>query len=401
MKTSTRIIGISAGMVAALVWLVECASLPRLEAVPEAETEMAEVPGIPLARQWTDRDIRPFIDRVVRDSQHEADALRREGKAADPLPPANVLAISGGGDAGAFSAGLLAGWSARGDRPQFKAVTGISAGALIAPFAFLGPEYDGVIRIIATTSGPSDIARRRNLLIGLTSDGMASNEPLARLIARYVTAEVLEAIAREHARGRVLIIGTTDLDAARQVTWNMGEIASSQSPRALELFRKVILASTSVPGMVSPVLFDVEASGRRYQEMHVDGAVISQVFLYPASFLVEFKRTTGQPLSREIHSFVIRNGRLDPDWSSTERRTLTIGARAILTVGQTQGINDVRRLYEIARRDKVDFNLAYIGTDFDAPHVEDFDTTYMKKLFDYGYDLSVSGQQWHKTPPTE
>jgi predicted acylesterase/phospholipase RssA len=369
--------------------------------VPEAQTETAEVPGIPLARQWTDRDVRPFIDRVVRDSQREAEVLRREGRAADPLPPAYVLAISGGGDEGAFSAGLLAGWSARGDRPKFKAVTGISAGALIAPFAFLGPEFDDVIRTIATTSGPGDFARRRNILMGLTSDGMASNKPLAQLIAQHVTPEVLEAIAREHARGRVLFIGTTDLDAARQVTWNMGEIASSQSPRALELFRKVILASASIPGMVSPVLIDVEASGRRYQEMHVDGAVISHVFLYPASFLGEFQRTTGQPMSRVIHSFVIRNGRLDPDWSSTERRTLAIGARAILTVGQAQGIKDVRRLYEIARRDKVDFNLAYIGTDFDVAHAEDFDTTYMTKLFDYGYGLSVSGQQWHKTPPNE
>jgi predicted acylesterase/phospholipase RssA len=381
--------------------LTGCVSLTRLPAVPQAQTELAEVPGIPRARAWLDRDLHPFIERVIRDSQREADDLRASGKATDPMPPAYVLAISGGGDAGAFAAGILSGWSARGDRPQFKVVTGISAGALIAPFAFLGPEYDGVVRTVATTAGPNSIVRKRSTLIGLASDGMYSSEPLSTLITKYVTPEVLAAIAHEYARGRALEIGTTDLDAARQVTWNMGEIALSKSPGALDLFRKIMLASASIPGVISPVLIDVEANGRRYQEMHVDGAVISQVFLYPASFLTELQRATGQPLKREIHSYVIRNGTLDPDWNSTRRRTLSIGARAIRTVVQTQGISDVHRLYEIAKQDRADFNLAYIGPEFDVQHAKDFDTAYMKELFAYGYGLAITGDQWHKAPPGE
>jgi predicted acylesterase/phospholipase RssA len=230
---------------------------------------------------------------------------------------------------------------------------------------------------------------------------MSSSEPLSKLIAKYVTPDVLAAIAREYARGRALEIGTTDLDAARQVTWNMGEIASSKSPGALELFRKIMLASASIPGVVSPVLIDVEVGGKRYQEMHVDGAVISQVFLYPASFMAELQRATGEPLKRDIHSYVIRNGRLAPDWSNTRRRTLSIGARAIRTVVQIQGINDVHRLYEIAKQDRADFNLAYIGPDFDAPHAGDFDTNYMKSLFEYGYGLAINESEWHKAPPGE
>jgi predicted acylesterase/phospholipase RssA len=324
-----------------------CSALPRLEAVPEAQTESAYIAGIPYARVWLDRDINPFIEAVNRDSQREAEALREAGKPTDPMPPAHALAISGGGDAGAFAAGILSGWTARGDRPEFKVVTGVSTGALIAPFAFLGPRYDEVVRTVATTAGPNDILHRRNALAGLASDGMASSSPLSKLVAKYVTSELLDAIAREHARGRVLEIGTTDLDAGRQVTWNMGEIASSHAPNALDLFRKIMIASASIPGVVSPVLIDVEVDGKRYQEMHVDGGVISQVFLYPASFLFELRRATGQPLNREIYTYVIRNGRLTPDWADTKRRTLAIGGRAIRTLVQTQGINDVHRLYEI------------------------------------------------------
>jgi predicted acylesterase/phospholipase RssA len=228
---------------------------------------------------------------------------------------------------------------------------------------------------------------------------MGSSEPLAKLVEKYVTVDTLAAIAREYARGRVLEIGTTDLDAGRQVTWNMGEIASSNAPNALELFRKVMIASASIPGLVSPVLIDVEVGNKRYQEMHVDGGVINQVFLYPALFLARLQQATGQPLDREIHSYVIRNERLEPEWSNTKRRTFAIASRAIWTLVQTQGIGDVVRLAQIAERDKTDFNLAYIGADFDTAHPEQFDTAYMRQLYEYGYGLALAGTLWHNTLP--
>ena len=238
--------------------LPACSAPPRLEAVPLELTERAVIPGIPDARVWLDRDLGPFIETVIQDTNREVDALRNAGKPTEPLPPAHVLAISGGGDDGAFAAGILCGWTAHGDRPEFKVVTGISVGALIAPFAFLGPRYDDVLRTVATSTGPADVLRERNILTGLMSDGMASSEPLSRLVEKYVTPDILAAIEREFARGRVLQIGTTDIDAGRQVTWNMGAIASSHAPNALELFRKIIVASTSIPGAVSPVLIDVD-----------------------------------------------------------------------------------------------------------------------------------------------
>ena len=385
-----------------LVWgalLPACAPLPRLDAVPPAQTEQAAIPGIPYARVWLDRDLQTFIEAVLRDTRREQAALKAAGQPTDPLPPAYALAISGGGDAGAFAAGILSGWTARGDRPVFKVVTGISAGALIAPFAFLGSQYDDIVRKVATSAGPDDILHRRNTLMGLASDGMASSEPLAKIVAQYVTPEILAAIAREYAKGRVLQIGTTDLDAGRQVTWNMGEIAMSSAPGALELFRKIMIASSSIPGVISPVMIDVEIAGKPFQEMHVDGGVISQVFLYPSSFLNELARATGKGMGREIHTYVIRNGRLEQSWNATRRRTLDIGGRAISALVETQGINDVHRLYQIAKQDKAEFNLAYIGAEFDAPHPEEFDSAYMKKLYDYAYQLAASGRQWHQAPP--
>jgi hypothetical protein len=380
--------------------LQACGSLPRLDAVPPELTEKASIPGIPYARVWLDRDIEPFIQAVMRDIERETKALENAGLPTDPMPPVNSLAISGGGDEGAFAAGILAGWTARGDRPKFRVVTGISAGALIAPFAFLGPQYDSIVRDVATSIGPKDVFRKRNTIVGLTSDGMASSEPLAVMVAKYVTPEILEEIAREYEKGRVLQVGTADLDAGRQVIWNMGEIARSGAPGALGLFRKIIVASSSIPGVVSPVMIDVEVNGKPFQEMHVDGGVISQLFLYPSRLLPELQTALGKPIGREIHIFAIRNGRMEAHWSDTPRDTLRIGRRALEALIQAQGVNDVHQLFWIAQQDKTDFNLTYIGEDFEHPQRGMFDTAYMKSLYDYAYELASSGRAWHRAPPS-
>jgi hypothetical protein len=340
---------------------------------------------MPNSRYWLDRDLAPFIQDAIQDTKRESEVLAEAGKPVDPLPPADLLAISGGGDAGAFAAGILAGWSAHGDRPEFKVVTGVSAGALIAPFAFLGPQYDDVIPNVATSISPKDIFHAPNRLKGLASDGMADSGPLQRLVAKYITPEILAAIAREYRKGRVLQIGTTDLDAGRAVTWSMGAIAASGAPGALELFRKIMVASTSIPGAVSPVMIDVGVDGKHFQEMHVDGGVITQVFLYPPRSLMEWRRAT--------------NGKLEAEWSGVKRRTLNIGGRAISALIQTQGISDLDRIYDTAQQDGADFNLAYIGSDFSDVHNEEFNTAYMQRLFDYAYQLSVKGYPWHKAPP--
>jgi predicted acylesterase/phospholipase RssA len=384
------------------VLLAACGALPRLAAVPPDLTEKAAIPGIANARFWFDQDLAPFIAEVMADEEREKAALKREGKPTDPMPPVHFLAISGGGDNGAFGAGLLSGWTASGTRPQFKVVTGISAGALIAPFAFLGPDYDDVIRTVATTLRAEDVFNERSTISGLASDGMADSAPLARLVAKYVTPEVLAAVAREYGKGRFLQIGTTDLDAGRAVQWNMGAIAASNAPGALDLFRKIMIASTSIPGAVSPVMIDVEAGGRRFQEMHADGGVIAQIVTYPARMMTELRLANGGPIRRTVHLYVIRNGQPEPEWASTPRSTLDIGGRAIGMLVQTQGINDLERIYRAAAQDGIDFNVAYIDADFAAPHPQEFDPRYMHSLFDYAYQLSAKrGYPWHKTPPND
>jgi predicted acylesterase/phospholipase RssA len=381
--------------------VASCTTLPRLDAVPEPLTEEASVPGIPDSRLWLDRDLAPFVQVATQDLARERAALEREGLPVNPMPPINFLAISGGGDNGPFAAGVLSGWTVSGTRPVFRVVTGVSAGALIAPFAYLGPAYDDVVRRVATSIGPGDVFHDRNRVAGLLSDGMASSAPLRRLVEKYVTPELLAEIEKEYAKGRALQIATTDLDAGRQVTWNMGAIASSKAPGALKLFRDIMVASTSIPGAVSPVMINVEVAGKHYQEMHVDGGVITQLFAYPSRAVAELEKAAGRPLNRTIRVYLIRNGRLDPEWIDTPRRTLAIGGRAISALVQAEGVGDVRRIYRIAKQDNADFNLASIGPDFLSTKHAMFDTGYMQGLFDYAYRLARDGAVWRKAPPGE
>lgn len=312
---------------------------------------------------------------------------------------ANYLSLSGGGDNGAYGAGLLIGWSDRGDRPQFNLITGISTGALIAPFAFIGKEYDPVLREVYTQLGPRDIFIERGLISGILSDGLSDTTPLFQLISKYVDQDFLRKVANEYStKNRWLLIGTTNLDAGVPVVWNMGKIASIGTPEALELFRRIMLASASIPGAFSPVMFDFEVSGQSFQEMHVDGGAITQVFLYPSA-LSQRAQDLKLKLQKQRNAYIIRNARLDPEWRETERGTLSIVQRAISSLIQTQGLGDLYRIYHTTQLDGVGFNLAYIGSDFKFPHKGEFDTAYMQALFDYGYKQGLGGKEWQKYPP--
>jgi hypothetical protein len=372
---------------------------PRLPAVPEALTTRAEIPGIPGARYWVGIDIEPFVRDVVAAREREQDFLARTGHAGE-LPPTALLAVSGGGDKGAFGAGLLCGWSASGKRPEFKGVTGVSTGALIAPFAFAGPDYDHVLRTVYTSLGPHDVARKRSILAAINNDGMADNRPLWDQLSRYVDEALMRRIAEEHERGRMLLVGTTNLDARQPIIWNMGKIAASGGPAALELFRRVLLASAAIPGAFPPTMFGVEVDGTPYEEMHVDGGASAQVFLYPPN-MRRVAASLGEELGRgrEIDLYVIRNSYLHPSWAPVERRTISVAGPAIASLIHTQGMGDLVRIFLTAQQDGLDFNLAYIDEDFDVEHEMDFDTEYMKALYDYGFRQGREGYPWKKTPP--
>jgi predicted acylesterase/phospholipase RssA len=384
---------------AALVAAVACSSTSREPAVPAGKAPRADVVGYPNDIRYYSRDfedVRQFEEDFVASWARERKAL---GLAADqPLPPASYLAISGGGDNGAFGAGLLNGWTKAGTRPTFKLVTGVSTGALIAPFAFLGPAYDERLKALYTSISLKDIATERWVFDVFFGDAMADTKPLAALVDKAITQEMLDAIADEYGKGRILLIGTTNLDARRSVIWNVSRIAASRRPDALALVHKILLASAAIPGTFPPVMIDVVAEGKRYQEMHVDGGTANQVFVYPAaSDLAKLSHENDGARSRTL--YVIRNARLDPEWAQVDKRTLPIALRAITCLIQNQGIGDLYRIYSISKRDHVDYNLAYIPPTFDTPHTKDFDTAYMRSLFDLAYKMATEGIEWSKHPP--
>jgi predicted acylesterase/phospholipase RssA len=383
-------------LLAAMV-LAGCAGPVRKDAVPADLTTQAVVPGLADVRYRAGIDKDALLKEGMASFRREQAYLKPPGHTG-PLPPAIFLAVSGGGDNGAFGAGLLNGWTAAGNRPEFKLVTGISTGALIAPFAFLGPAYDDELREFYTTVTRDDILKMRSLLAVVTSDAVADNAPLWKLVEKQVDQTLLDAVAAEYDKGRLLLIATVDLDARQAVLWNMTKIAASREPKALDLFRSVMIASAAIPGTFPPVMIDVEANGEAYQEMHVDGGTMAQVFVYPPSLHVKETEEKAH-LTRERKVYIIRNARLDPEWAQVERRTMSIAGRAISSLIHTQGIGNLYMIYSTSQRDGVDYNLAYIPASFNVPHEEEFDTDYMRALYQTGYDMAAQGYPWEKTPP--
>ncbi len=374
-----------------------CALPTRLDAVPNDMTTAATIPGIPHARFWVGDNPEDLIAAAEAGSLRQRAYLRSIGHTG-PLPKASFLAVSGGGEDGAFGAGLLVGWTEAGDRPEFTLVTGISTGALTAPFAFLGPEYDDELREVYTGLTSADIFEPRRVTAALFNDAMTDTLPLRRTIAHYADEEMLRRVCEEYQRGRFLLIATTNLDARRPVIWNMGQIACSGQPHALDLFHSILVASAAVPGAFPPVMIDVEVNGEPHQEMHVDGGATAQVFVYPPALEVR-AMSERQGVVRDRSLYVIRNARLDPDWASTRRSTMDIAGRAISSLIQTQGVGDLYIIYLIAERDGLDYNLAYIGDEFNVQLQEPFDQHYMRALFDYGYRLARNGYPWRDVPP--
>jgi predicted acylesterase/phospholipase RssA len=375
-----------------------CAVPVRGTPVPAANATAATVLGITNERFFPSISTAPlereFISAVgrIRSSQ---------GLSADaPLPELELLALSGGGENGAFGAGLLCGWSAEGTRPVFDLVTGVSTGALIAPFAFLGSSYDPELRNVFTGHSPNDVLATRFFSAAIFNDAMADNAPLFRTLSTYVNEAMLADIATAYESGRLLLLGTTDLDAQLPVIWNIGAIAKSGHPRALDTVRRIMLASAAIPGAFPPTMFDVSLNGKPYQEMHVDGGTFAQAFLYPAAVMQSRRaRMLRHEAVLPVVAYVIRNGRLDPEWAAVERRTLSIAQRAIATMIAASGYNDVIRIYNNTQRDNIGYNLAYIGTDFTEVLPSPFDPKFMRDLFDYGYQKALGGYVWASQPP--
>jgi len=277
-------------------------------------------------------------------------------------------------------------------------VTGVSTGSLIAPFAFLGPSYDQYLTEIYTKYSTEDLVKKRGLIATISQASVVDVTPMKQLIASYVDANLAAAIAAEHRKGRRLFIGTTNLDASRPVMWNIGAIANSADPRSLDLIHEILLASASIPGVFPPVLIKVNADGKTYDELHVDGGTTNQVFVYPAGVkwneVLKKLHVPGKP-----DLYVVRNAPLDPTYDPVEPKLLPIAGRSIISLIRTQGIGDMYRIYLNAQRDGLRYRLAYIPDEFHAESEEAFDLDYMRKLFEVGYEQGKSGTAWKNAPP--
>jgi hypothetical protein len=380
-------------LLGAILTLGACAE-DRLSAVPAQDTHRASVLDIPNARIFAD-DNAGFAASVRLRTENQEKYYASIGR---PLPPDNYLVLSGGGDDAAFGAGLLVGLSETGRRPAFTVVTGISAGALLAPFAFLGPEYDPLLKELFAKLGPQDVFKTRPILAGLTSDALEDTSPLKKLIAKYVNGAIVQRIAEEYRHGRTLVIVTTDLDAGLPVVWDIGAIANSGNPRAVALIQQILLASASIPAVFPPVMFNVTVDGVPHQELHSDGGAMQQTFLYPQTLdVVQLAAESGP---RPHNAYIVRNARLKVEWRQTQRSTFAIATRALRTITTGSGDSDLYRIFALAKRDGIGFQLAFIDDEFTTPHPDtEFDHDYMMKLFDYARNRADAGDAWQSAPP--
>ena len=375
----------------ACVLVSACATVVR-NPVPEAEHLNVTVHGNEHIRQWGDG----LSTRVFPTVENSADFEAQFGGIMHQEH--NYLVISGGGARGAYGAGVLTAWSKLGTRPNFAMVTGVSTGALIAPFAFLGSEYDARLERVYTTLETRKLINSRSFFAIISGDSIVDSSPLSKLLEEVIDDDMIEAIASEYRKGRQLVVGTTNLDAGRPVVWNITRIAASGHPDAKKLIRQVLLASASIPGAFPPVYIEVEtADGRKYDEMHVDGGASSQMFFYPDS--VNWKEIIELlDVQRTPTVYLIRNAFINPEYKVIQPRLLRIANRTIDSLIRTQGIGDFYRIWTLAERDKLDLQVTWIpdGTNdmLGVQPSEEFDPRYMKALFEFGHMRTLAGETW-------
>jgi hypothetical protein len=309
----------------------------------------------------------------------------------------NALVISGGGAGGAFSVGVLSAWSKQGTRPDFDIVTGVSTGALIAPYAFLGSAYDQALVQLYTSGIAKTLVKPRWLPSGLLGQSLLKQEPLRNLVERYITPDVMKAVAAEDAKGRRLFIMTSNLDAQRAVVWNMGAIASSGQAGALQLFREVLLASASIPGVYPAVLIKVRSGNRTIEEMHSDGGSASQFLAIPEAAMTG-PNAIKPPKGVKMNMYVLVNNALMPEFSLTQDSTFPVISRAYSLLIKSQTRSSLVALYGYAQRVGIDVHLASIDTEAKYNMSDPFNTNYMRAVFNLGYEEMTHGLLWKSAP---
>jgi hypothetical protein len=365
------------------VVLIGCASSPRIPYRAE-DAGNAEITGFHQIR--TNLDAQP--DTMAEPPPRATSSLKTE---------MNYLVISGGGSGGAFSAGVLKAWSKTGRRPQFDIVSGVSTGALIAPYAFLGSCYDDVLVDLYTSGVAKDLVDVKWLPRGLLGTSLLKQQPLRRLIEAHVTGDVVKAVAAEHRKGRRLLVLTSNLDSQRAVIWDMGAIANSGEPTSLRLFQDVLIASTSIPGIYPAVMIRAHSGKRIFEEMHSDGGSGSQILTVPESFMTSPKLAKARPGIR-LNMYVLVNNALMPEFSTVTNNTLSVMARAYAVQIKSQTRSALLASYMYAQRTGIHFHMASIDRQLSYSVLDPFNTEYMRTVFNIGYSEMIAGTLWKDKP---
>ena len=395
-----RVRSLSITLLASLAVLISaCASTPR---------PTPPVAGAPLAQPWgsvpliaADGKIgQSFSDSFIQSLQAKREKHQQAGGAGKI--PYRGLTLSGGGSRGAYGAGVLSGWTVRGDRPQFDVVTGISTGSLMATHAFLGPEFDGDLLIYKSISN-DDVFRKRSILETLRGTSALDTAPLRETLLSIITDQTLDLVAAENRKGRRLFIGTTNLDANTFVIWDMGVIAESERPDRLKRYIDVVLASASFPIVFPPVYLDVDGGAGAYTEMHTDGGIRETVFFFDFDLIKEVRRAmeaagfSDSDFKQDL--YLLNNGPL----ASTRTRTYEpvdgkLGAIAEASIDSlltkvTQG--SVYRLWVLAMVHGADFHISFVPPDFEFTSGSlTFDPVEQTALFERGYQQALDGTAW-------
>lgn len=357
--------------------LAACTSLPRTP-YTAADASASRVLDIDGLRRYADEPVTKF--------SFEQDKVTGSR---------TYLALSGGGADGAYGVGVLNGWTAARNRPTFSVVSGVSTGGLIAPFAFLGSQYDDTLRELYTSGIAETLLNDPSIIRVLFGSGLFGNTRLRELVARYVGPEIMAQVARENAKGRRLLVVTTDLDTQRTAIWDMGKIAAVGTAEALKLFRDVMAASASIPLVFPPILIEAEGQGRRFQEMHVDGGVTAPVLTLPEALLFQGRL----PDNAKMDIYILVNKKIERNFELVANSTIDVASRSLSSITQSQTRSIIFSTYDFAQRNHLGFHLSYIERDYPAPPSEGFDTGYMRALYQYGYEKAAGGQAWTSRMP--
>ncbi len=373
---------------AALVLAALAACAPSQRALPPAEP--GDLAG-PVAGRF--QNVRLFPDDTVFAGEAPLRETAERIGNSDMLADGrfDILVLSGGGAWGAFGAGYLEGWTETGTRPEFEIVTGISTGAIIAPFAFIGAQEDSRLRTFYTTTEDSDLFRPAPFRALTGGPAVTDTTRFLDVIDREITPEVVARIAEEHRRGRRLLIGTTNLDAEQAVIWSIGDIAVQGGPEAEALIELVILASSSVPGVFPPVEIAVGTGEDRRGELHVDGGVTRALFALPRGVsLRELDRVLPDGLG-EVRYHIIVNGALEPQYKPVETPLFAIASRALTTLIKEQTRENVADIRAAAEADGAEVTVIAVPPSFSSEPETAFDPNFMSELFELGRSMATTG----------